>query len=200
MSLKSSANHVVLIASVIVLALVAAGLAATFSPSAVAAQSTSSVTVADYSFTPQTIVVVVGVNNTVVWTNNGPHVHTVAANDNSFASEDLSVGSNFTHTFTVPGNYSYHCSIHTFMKGTVIVEGAATASSTTSNPATLTTPPPLTTTSVTTSSSSPPTSTPSGSSGIPEFPYEALAVTTITIVVLASYLVARQTLRPRSVS
>ena len=166
--------------SIAVLALVAAGMGFALSPRALAATSTSSVTIADYSFTPQNIVVVIGINNTVTWTNDGPHTHTVTADDNSFASGDLNPGSAYTQTFTAPGNYSYHCSIHTFMKGTVVVDAPAGSQSTT------------VASSITTTT---PTST--SSSGIPEFPYGAFAAIAITIVVIASYLVARQSVRSK---
>jgi FtsP/CotA-like multicopper oxidase with cupredoxin domain len=80
------------------------------------------------------VTVVIGVNNTVTWTDNDNKMdangyepnHVVAANDNSFTSNSLSIGDQFTYTYTAPGTYSYHCNIHSWMSGVVIVKGTAT--------------------------------------------------------------------------
>lgn len=73
-------------------------------------------------YSPPKIVVVIGVNNTVTWVNNDDAPHTVTARDGSFNSGNLNPGQSWTYTFTTPGTYSYFCSYHTWMKGTVIVE------------------------------------------------------------------------------
>jgi plastocyanin len=65
--------------------------------------------------------VVIGVNNTVTWTNNDQVAHTVTAADGSFDSGSMQPGQIFVHTFTTPGTYQYHCQIHPWMTGTVIV-------------------------------------------------------------------------------
>ena len=48
--------------------------------------------------------------------------HTVTADDDSFNSGTIAPGRSFTHTFTTPGTYPYHCSIHPSMKGTIKVK------------------------------------------------------------------------------
>jgi len=73
-------------------------------------------------FSPSTITVVIGVNNTVVWNNDDSVPHTVTANDGSFSSGNLNPGDSYSFTFTTPGTYAYHCSYHSWMKGTVIVK------------------------------------------------------------------------------
>jgi nitrite reductase (NO-forming) len=75
-------------------------------------------------YSPQTITVVMGVNNTVTWVNNDDAAHTVTATDNSFNSGNLNAGQSWSHTFTTPGTYTYICSYHFWMKGTVIVKAA----------------------------------------------------------------------------
>lgn len=75
-------------------------------------------------YSPATITVVVGVNNTVVWTNNDSVFHTVTATDGSFNSGTIYSGQTWSHTFSHPGTYSYYfCQYHPWMKGTVIVKG-----------------------------------------------------------------------------
>lgn len=47
--------------------------------------------------------------------------HTITADDLSFLSGNLTPSSTFEHTFTVAGNYTYHCSLHPTMMGTITV-------------------------------------------------------------------------------
>ena len=61
------------------------------------------------------------VGTTVTWKFDDSTQHTVNADDNSFASSAMANGQTFTHTFTSAGTVSYHCSIHPFMKGTIVV-------------------------------------------------------------------------------
>jgi len=75
-------------------------------------------------FTPSVITVVVGVNNTVSWTNNDSVAHTVTADDGSFSSGNMNPGDTFLWTFTSPGTYTYHCSYHPWMKATIIVKSS----------------------------------------------------------------------------
>jgi plastocyanin len=86
--------------------------------------TTTDITIADFSFTPNSVTVPQG--SVVRWTNNGPSVHTVTANKmNLFDSGDVSVGSNFAWVFTQAGTYAYHCSIHPSMTGAVKVAPTA---------------------------------------------------------------------------
>jgi amicyanin len=90
-------------------------------PKAVAAAS-GSVTIADFSFTPGTITIDVG--DTVTWNNNGPTPHSATANDGSFDTGILRKGQSGSHTFAQAGTYSYICTPHPYMKGTVVVQAA----------------------------------------------------------------------------
>jgi nitrite reductase (NO-forming) len=76
-------------------------------------------------YSPPTLTVVIGVNNTVTWVNNDNVPHTVTANDGSYNSGNLNPGQSWSHTFTAPGTYTYYCSYHSWMKGTIIVKAAA---------------------------------------------------------------------------
>ena len=151
--------------------LTAGGLALLSSTPYAAAQSTAKVSIQNFAFSPNTITVVIGENNTVTWTNMDSTTHTVTSTSvpsgaQSYNSGNLAPGGTFTNTFTVPGTYTYHCSIHTYMTGKVIVKGA-------------------------TVSTTPTTSTTAGG-GIPEFPFQGVLVAAVTLAVLASYLVVRR--------
>ena len=73
-------------------------------------------------FLPDTVTVVIGVNNTITWTNNDSAPHTVTADDGSFTSGNIAPGATFNFTFTTAGTYKYHCVYHPWMTGTVIVK------------------------------------------------------------------------------
>jgi plastocyanin len=78
-------------------------------------------------YSPNTVTVVIGVNNTVVWTNDDVVDHTVSstsvpAGATTFDSGMIAPGGNYTQTFTVAGTYPYHCNIHSWMTGTIIVK------------------------------------------------------------------------------
>jgi len=81
--------------------------------------ATDQVHIANFGFAPGTVMVKPG--TTVTWTQQDEDQHTVTADDASFGSSPLTTGQTFTHTFTTPGTYHYHCAIHPFMHGTVVV-------------------------------------------------------------------------------
>lgn len=76
------------------------------------------------TFSPQNITVVIGVNNTVEWTNNDTAAHTVTSRPGAPASfnQVLSPGQTFVYTFTTAGTYNYYCTFHSWMHGTVTVK------------------------------------------------------------------------------
>ncbi|MEM3656448.1 MAG: cupredoxin domain-containing protein [Thermoprotei archaeon] len=76
-------------------------------------------------YSPDVIHVVIGVNNTVVWTNNDNVTHTVTSTTGVFNSGLLPPGQSWNYTFTYPGTFNYYCTIHPWMKGTVLVEAPA---------------------------------------------------------------------------
>lgn len=77
-----------------------------------------------FAFGPQNIAVKAG--DTVTWTNQDAILHTVTAGTSkdpgtAFNAKMDGVGSTFSFTFTKPGTYPYHCSIHEVMQGVVTV-------------------------------------------------------------------------------
>jgi len=78
-------------------------------------------------FGPDTATVVVGVNNTITWTNDDVAAHTVTfttvpSGAGTSNSDIMGPNGIFTQTLTVPGTYHYICSLHSWMKGTIIVK------------------------------------------------------------------------------
>jgi len=91
-------------------------------PLAIAAASTG-VTISDFQFAPSAVTVNVG--DTVTWTNAGPTPHSATANDGSFDTGIMDEGGSGSHTFTEAGSFSYICTPHPNMTGTVTVQAAA---------------------------------------------------------------------------
>jgi plastocyanin len=60
---------------------------------------------------------------TVTWLNDDFIDHTVTANDYGlFDSGPISPGDKFENKFILTGEFGYHCTIHPFMRGIIIVE------------------------------------------------------------------------------
>jgi plastocyanin len=94
------------------------------------------VNIQDFRFSPATVTIKAG--TTVRWTNNGPSGHTTTSDSGVWESAVLnapqgggvygggSAAGTFDFTFTQPGTYPYHCSVHPpslypAFTGTVIV-------------------------------------------------------------------------------
>jgi plastocyanin len=80
----------------------------------------NSVSIVNMSFSPASLTVTAG--TTVTWTNNDNMTHTVTADDNSFDSGNITIGTKFSKVFSTAGTYTYHCTIHPTMKGSIIVK------------------------------------------------------------------------------
>jgi plastocyanin len=81
------------------------------------------VSIAGFAFAPQSITVTVG--DTVTWTNSDSTAHTATADDASFDTGSIANGTSKSATFSTAGTFPYHCSIHSSMTGTIVVEAAA---------------------------------------------------------------------------
>jgi plastocyanin len=91
------------------------------SSSSASGQSSTGVTISDFKFMPNALTVQPGARVSV--TNNDSAPHTVTADDgHSFDTGTLGQGSSKTISVTKPGTYPYHCSIHAFMHGKLIVK------------------------------------------------------------------------------
>jgi len=84
-----------------------------------ASVSTHQVSISNFSFNPQNMQVRVG--ETVTWQNKDGTNHTVTSDNGIFDSGSIAPISSFALQFNQPGTYSYHCSIHPNMTGTITV-------------------------------------------------------------------------------
>ena len=75
--------------------------------------------ITDFAFSPERMELSIGTELT--WMNDDPTGHTVTADDGSFDSGVLDPGGRFSYVFNRPGTYTYACSIHPSMRGTVHV-------------------------------------------------------------------------------
>lgn len=85
-------------------------------------QETPQVEMKDLSFSPTTIKIKAGTK--VTWTNQDSVKHDVApdkASEDFKGSELLAKGESYSFTFKKIGTYTYHCTPHPFMKGTIEV-------------------------------------------------------------------------------
>lgn len=90
------------------------------SPTSTASEVKNSVQISNFSFSPASLTVKVG--DTVTWTNQDSMGHSATADDKSFDTGVLDQGKSGTITFSKAGTFTYHCSVHPSMKGTIIVQ------------------------------------------------------------------------------
>jgi plastocyanin len=91
------------------------------SHSSASADVKGEVKIDDFKFVPADFAVKKGANVTV--TNDDSTTHTATADDgSSFDTGDLNSGSSLTISVSKAGSYPYHCSIHPFMHGTLLVK------------------------------------------------------------------------------
>jgi len=90
-------------------------------------QGASEVFITGSSFSPATLTV--AVNTSVTWTNKDGVAHTVTSDSPMFDSGNLAAYDSYNYTyatysfqFTTKGSYKYHCSYHSGMTGTIIVQ------------------------------------------------------------------------------
>jgi len=81
------------------------------------------IAIKNFVFSPATLTLKSG--TTVTWTNQDGAPHQVASDPGTpvaFSSDSLANGASYQFTFTRPGTYTYYCTIHPSMKGTIIVQ------------------------------------------------------------------------------
>lgn len=129
-------------------------------------------------FAPDRITVVIGVNNTITWTNDDTRNHTVTSlviptGATPFDSKNFRPGTTYTVTLTTPGLYRYGCTYHAWMAGSIdVVAANGSASSSSSSVMTSQTP------------------------GASSFPTVYLLVAVLVVVAVALVAVTRLRSRP----
>lgn len=86
-------------------------------------------TIQNFSFHPDPLTVTVG--TTVTWTNQDTAPHTSTSDPSSTFKWDtgtLAQGKSGSVTFTQAGTFTYHCSVHPNMHGTIVVQAAGSGS------------------------------------------------------------------------
>ncbi len=79
------------------------------------------IVIKDFNFSPKTLTVKSG--EKITWTNRDEEPHTVVSVEKQFKkSSALDTDQEFTITAGAPGTYTYFCSVHPKMTGTIIVE------------------------------------------------------------------------------
>jgi plastocyanin len=87
------------------------------------APKTYTVHIRDDAFNPPSVTVRAG--DSVTFVNDDDDAHTATADDGSWDSEGLNQGQHWSHTFAKSGKVTYHCTVHPFMKGTLVVRSAS---------------------------------------------------------------------------
>lgn len=99
--------------------IITAGLA-TIAGSTAALAKDVTVTISNFAFGPAEVTISVG--DTVTFVNGDDTIHSVVADDGSFHSDGLDTNDKITMTFTKAGKIAYHCGLHPFMKGDILVQ------------------------------------------------------------------------------
>ncbi len=97
----------------------AAGSTSPVATAAAGGATGNTIVIKSFTFVPSMLTVKVGQQVTV--TNMDSAVHTITANDKSFDSKDLTQGKTYTFTPSKAGTFTYTCSIHQYMTGTLVV-------------------------------------------------------------------------------
>jgi plastocyanin len=90
----------------------------------VAFAATSAVNIQNSAFAPTSTPIKVG--DTVTWTNRDAFSHTSTSDTGAWDTGVIVAGASGSFTFRSAGTFGYHCSIHSFMKGTVTVQAVST--------------------------------------------------------------------------
>ncbi len=78
------------------------------------------ITITNFAFSPSTMTIAAG--DTVNFVNGDDTIHSVIADDGSFHSDGLDTNDKFSFTFAKAGKFDYHCGLHPFMKGEIVVQ------------------------------------------------------------------------------
>jgi plastocyanin len=89
-----------------------------------AGAAANTVVIDNFTFSPATLTVGVGVGTTVTWVNRDdvPHTATSSVKPRVFNSGALDTDQKYSFTFKTKGTYDYFCEVHPHMTGTIVVK------------------------------------------------------------------------------
>ncbi|HET9394009.1 MAG TPA: cupredoxin family copper-binding protein [Candidatus Rubrimentiphilum sp.] len=73
-----------------------------------------------FAFAPKSLTINAG--ETVKFVNDDSEAHTVVADKGAFSSGGLDTNDSWSVRLQKPGTYTYFCSLHPYMKGTIVVQ------------------------------------------------------------------------------
>ena len=118
--------------SVIAAIVLGAAVGSLMAPSVLFAQvdsPMSTLSIHNFTFTPQTLTVKAGTK--VTWINKDDIPHGIASSNNAFKkSGALDTDDSYSFTFTTPGTYQYFCYLHPHMVGSIVVEATTGSNAT----------------------------------------------------------------------
>lgn len=82
--------------------------------------SLASVEINNLSFGPSSLEISKG--TTVTWKNNDLVTHTVISDNGQFASPEIPSGGTYQFLFDETGTFTYHCSVHPQMNGSITIK------------------------------------------------------------------------------
>jgi plastocyanin len=80
----------------------------------------NTVTITNYTFSPASLTVTKG--TVVTWQNNDGVAHTSTNDNGAWDTGTIVPGGSKTTTFSTAGTFTYHCTVHPMMTGTIIVQ------------------------------------------------------------------------------
>ncbi len=78
------------------------------------------VAISGYAFSPASLTVPKG--TTVTWQNDDGVAHTATSNSGAWDTGAIASGGSAMITFTSSGTFAYHCTYHSMMTGTIVVQ------------------------------------------------------------------------------
>ena len=86
---------------------------------AASVEGDAKVSIVNFAFTPGEISIAPG--ESVTWSNDDGAPHGLAYHDGAKGTDLLLPGATFSRRFDRPGTYDYHCAVHPYMTGRVVV-------------------------------------------------------------------------------
>jgi plastocyanin len=108
------------VTAIAVLSFVGLRAAAGESATEATASSGKTIGIVDFKFKPTPLTVSAGTK--VTFANESDITHTATANGGAFDTGHIKPGTTASVTFKRPGTYTFHCSIHPFMHGKIVVK------------------------------------------------------------------------------